>query len=234
LTATLTPTITYTPTITNTPTFTFTPQPTLPAITFDCVPRNTTRESATVVGIVDGDTIDVRINDQIYRVRYIGIDTPERDEFFYNQASVHNQQLVFGKTVTLVKDVSETDAFDRLLRYVLIENIFVNHEIVAKGYAYAATYPPDVLCSQVFINAQKSAEQGKIGLWMPTPTFYIPPPTEQNQGGSGNCHPSYPGVCIPPSPPDLNCADVPYRDFRVVPPDPHNLDGDSDGIGCET
>jgi micrococcal nuclease len=50
---------------------------------------------------------------------------------------------------------------------------------------------------------------------------------------AGACDGSYPGVCIPPPPPDLDCADVPYRNFRVVPPDPHRFDGDGDGYGCE-
>jgi len=49
-----------------------------------------------------------------------------------------------------------------------------------------------------------------------------------------NCDPSYPDVCIPPPPPDLDCSDIPYRNFRVLPPDPHRFDGDGDGIGCET
>ena len=52
---------------------------------------------------------------------------------------------------------------------------------------------------------------------------------------SGNCDPSYPDVCIKPFPPDLDCGEIPYRNFRVLPPDPHKLDGnDHDGIGCET
>ncbi|MFN8533821.1 MAG: hypothetical protein U0556_09760 [Dehalococcoidia bacterium] len=50
---------------------------------------------------------------------------------------------------------------------------------------------------------------------------------------SGNCHPSYPTVCIPPPPPDLDCGEIPFRRFQVLPPDPHRLDGDRDGIGCE-
>ncbi len=49
-----------------------------------------------------------------------------------------------------------------------------------------------------------------------------------------NCHPSYPTVCIPPPPPDLDCSDIPYRFFTVLPPDPHHFDGDGDGIGCES
>lgn len=47
------------------------------------------------------------------------------------------------------------------------------------------------------------------------------------------CDPSYPDFCLPSPPPDLNCADIPYRQFRVRSPDPHNFDGDNDGIGCE-
>jgi hypothetical protein len=44
---------------------------------------------------------------------------------------------------------------------------------------------------------------------------------------------SYPTVCIPPSPPDLDCGDIPYRHFKVLPPDPHRFDGDHDGFGCD-
>jgi hypothetical protein len=50
---------------------------------------------------------------------------------------------------------------------------------------------------------------------------------------AGVCDPAYPSVCIPPPPPDLDCADVPYRRFTVLPPDPHRFDGNGDGIGCE-
>lgn len=43
-----------------------------------------------------------------------------------------------------------------------------------------------------------------------------------------------PTVCIPSPPPDLDCSDISYRNFRVRPADPHNFDADNDGIGCET
>lgn len=49
-----------------------------------------------------------------------------------------------------------------------------------------------------------------------------------------SCDPSYPTVCIPSPPPDLDCRDISYRNFQVLPPDPHHFDGDHDGIGCET
>jgi Ca2+-binding RTX toxin-like protein len=53
-------------------------------------------------------------------------------------------------------------------------------------------------------------------------------------GDGGNCHPSYPTVCIPPPPPDLDCAQVNATNFTVTGSDPHGFDGDNDGIGCET
>ncbi len=53
-------------------------------------------------------------------------------------------------------------------------------------------------------------------------------------GGGGSCDPAYPTVCIPSPPPDLDCTDISYRNFRVRPADPHNFDADNDGIGCET
>jgi len=48
------------------------------------------------------------------------------------------------------------------------------------------------------------------------------------------CHDSYPDFCIPPPPQDLDCGDISQKNFTVLPPDPHNFDGDHDGVGCET
>jgi micrococcal nuclease len=198
-----------------------------------CVPQDTSRETALVISIIDGDTIDVRINDQVFRVRYIGIDTPERDEAFYSQATAYNQQLVFNKTVIMVKDQSETDQFDRLLRYIIVGDRFVNHELVNQGYATASAYPPDTACASSFETAQRRAQTGMLGLWMPTPVPFVPELPVSGGGNSGNCDPSYPDVCIPPRPPDLDCPQISYTNFTVLPPDPHGFDGDGDGIGCE-
>lgn len=64
------------------------------------------------------------------------------------------------------------------------------------------------------------------------------PPPSNPPKGKGNCAPSYPTVCIPPPPPDLDCGDIPYRDFKVrwdvSDPDPHRFDGDRDRVGCES
>ena len=65
----------------------------------------------------------------------------------------------------------------------------------------------------------------------PSNTPYIP---VSGGGGTGNCDPAYPTVCIPPPPPDLDCPDIPYRRFQVLPPDPHDFDREGDGLGCES
>jgi len=60
-------------------------------------------------------------------------------------------------------------------------------------------------------------------------------PTQSQQVQSQNqCDSSYPSVCIPPYPPDLDCGEIGYSNFKVVQPDPHRFDGDKDGIGCES
>ncbi len=101
-------------------------------------------ESARVVAVIDGDTIDVVLaGGRTERVRYIGVNTPERDQPCYAEATAANAALVADQTVTLVEDVSETDPNGRLLRYVYVDDVFVNAQLVADGYAEAREYPPD-------------------------------------------------------------------------------------------
>ena len=124
-----------------------------------------------VTRVIDGDTIEVNIGGTIHKVRYIGIDTPELDdtrpELFAlaNEATRCNRQLVEGKTVRLEKDVSETDRYGRRLRYVYVESVFVNAELVRQGLAWAKSYPPDTKYQEVLEKAEAEARQNRIGLW---------------------------------------------------------------------
>lgn len=130
-----------------------------------CVPQDTVRLEGEVVDVIDGDTIDVLLEDgREARVRYIGIDTPERGDTFYSEASNVNEELVLGKRVTLVRDVSETDRYGRLLAYVFVDELFVNYEIVRRGYAAPATFPPDVACADTFAEAARLACEDGAGL----------------------------------------------------------------------
>jgi micrococcal nuclease len=120
-------------------------------------------ESGRVVFIVDGDTIDVNLNGQTVRVRYIGVNTPERGEACYDLATAANRALVEGKIVRLEKDVSETDRFGRLLRYVYVDDLLVNRALVEQGYAEAVSYPPDVARFDEFRELERQAKEGNRG-----------------------------------------------------------------------
>jgi endonuclease YncB( thermonuclease family) len=148
---------------------------------FSCILIDTKQEIGLVVSITDGDTIDVQIDGVTYPVRYIGMDTPEYNEPYGDLATVENSKLVQGKTVTLVKDVSETDPYDRLLRYVIVDGLFVNYELVRRGYAEAVEYPPDTSCQFTFQQAEQSARSEAIGLWG---IAAIETPTQEFQASS--------------------------------------------------
>ena len=128
----------------------------------------------------------------------------------------------------LEKDISETDRFGRLLRYVYLEDgRMVNELLVAEGFAQVSTFPPDVKYVDRFLEAQ-AAERG---LWSQC---------DGDEGSGvevsevGDCDTAYPEVCISPPPPDLDCGEVVYRRFKVLAPDPHGFGGDGDGVGCES
>jgi micrococcal nuclease len=141
-------------------------------------------EGATVVRVVDGDTIKVRMEEVVpgagageaetgkdYRVRLIGIDTPESVapgspvECYGREASAAARALLEGEHVRLVKDVEEVDGFDRLLRYVYIGDELANARLVVNGYATAYTYPPNVRHAELFVELQRDARSQGRGLW---------------------------------------------------------------------
>jgi micrococcal nuclease len=148
-----------------------------------------------------------------------------------------------GNQVYLEQDVSETDRYGRLLRYVWLPHDdgtrMLNQELVAHGYAQSSTYPPDVKYQHLFVEAQQQARNEGRGLWGSCGDFGVPlatpTPVPTPPPASGNCDPSYPDFCLEPGIPDLDCGDIPYGRFTVLPPDPHGFDGnDNDGLGCES
>ncbi|MFC2006606.1 thermonuclease family protein [Chloroflexota bacterium] len=119
---------------------------------------------AKVIRVIDGDTIEVQISGNVYSVRYIGIDTPERNQLGYQEARNANSELVMGKNVLLEKDVSEVDRYRRLLRYVRVEGHMVNAILVVKGFDERAIYPPDTLYTTDFSILERSAKKQRIRL----------------------------------------------------------------------
>ena len=190
-----------------------------------------------MAGVVDGDTIEVLYRGQLLDVRLIGVDTPETVapgqpvECYGPAASSFTERLLDGKRVRLEFDVERIDPYGRTLAYVWIGGRLFNRLLVAKGFATVSTYPPNVKYVDRFLAAQPVARAQERGLW----GGCGPTESPDGDGGSGGCDPSYPDVCIEPYPPDLDCDDVPYDNFRVTGSDPHGFDGnDNDGVGCES
>jgi len=120
---------------------------------------------ARVTQVIDGDTIRVEGG---YKVRYIGIDTPEvypKLEAFGMEAWQANRKLVEGKEVRLERDVSETDKYGRLLRYVYVDDILVEAELVRQGLAEAKAYPPDTKYQDYLEQLEAEARQAGRGIW---------------------------------------------------------------------
>jgi micrococcal nuclease len=127
---------------------------------------------ALVSRVIDGETIEASIDNSLYRVRYIGVDAPGVTptlEWQGPQSIVVNSELVSGKFVTLVKDISEADAAGFLLRYVVVDNLFVNYDLIRTGYARAQIVAPDVACGTAFLAAQSEAQTAMLGVWSATP-----------------------------------------------------------------
>lgn len=187
-----------------------------------------------MLSVTDGDTIRVELGGRTVTVRYIGVDTPETVdpgrpvEPFGREASEANRRLVEGRTVLLEKDVSETDRFGRLLRYVYVEQftglVMVNAELVRLGYARIATFPPDVRYASLFLDLEREARAASRGLWAasaptstptrtasPAPTFaFVPAAVSPSPTTTG------PATTIPPpavTPPPTSAA-------TTAPPSP--------------
>ena len=125
----------------------------------------------TVVRVVDGDTIHVRIGARVEKVRYIGVNTPEvhhptkGEEPGGREAAEVNRRLVEGQAVRLELDVQERDRYGRLLAYVWIGDLMINAELVRLGYAQVMPIPPNVRYQEMFLKLQREAREAGRGLW---------------------------------------------------------------------
>ncbi len=149
---------------TSTPTIDVTPV-LQPSETGESEPK---REVAYVIQVIDGDTIEVFLNEQALRVRYIGIDCPEIGMPNFDGAAEANRRLVEGQIVELERDITDIDQYGRLLRYVYLQNeLLINAELVKLGFAHAVVYPPDVKYQELLSDAEREAQAAGVGLWAP-------------------------------------------------------------------
>lgn len=208
------------------------------------------RTAAVVASITDGDTLRLTTGD---RVRLLQIDTPElgSGECYSRAArSALLQRVPVGSRVDLELDPSldRIDRYGRLLRYVHRGSMNVNVALVRAGAAAPYFYGGDLgrYSTRLLFEARR-ARAARRGLWGACPSTVLDPYAQVDTGagrgggargfGAIGCDPNYAGGCVPPYPPDVDCADLRARGIptpvRVVGADPHHLDGDGDGLGCE-
>lgn len=124
-----------------------------------------------VTNVVDGDTIDVKIHNKEERVRLLLIDTPETKhpskpvQAFGPEAFEYTKRALLGKKVGLEKDVSERDRYGRLLAYIWLDGKMHNAELIEKGLARVATFPPDIKYVNYFREKQLEAQKQGVGIW---------------------------------------------------------------------
>jgi micrococcal nuclease len=323
---------------------------------------------AMVSSVSGGDSLTIDRPAGSEPVRLMGITAMEPGDCMSAESSDRLRQLLEGRAVILVPDETERDAHNRLLRYVWVDDQFVNETLVAEGLVLARNNEPDSVLGEVLDAAQRRAQSEHLGMWatdacgtesetsivithvrydasgddnanlngeylmirnespgpvdlsawtlkddsashrytfpvgfallaseqvkvmtgcgVDTPTdlywcntdsavwnndgdtaFLLdpsenihtsypyegtPPPTTTTRAptttiattttiaattstaAARNCDPSYPTVCIPPKPPDLDCGEISHRNFKVTGSDPHGFDRDNDGVGCES
>lgn len=211
-----------------------------------CAAAAASREPARLARVVDGDTIVLADG---RRVRLLQIDTPEPGsaECFSRAAGRELRRLLpAGAPLTLEADpaLDAVDRYGRLLRYVWSGGRNVNLELVRRGAATVWLYDGERgHYAGALLAAGRAARAARRGLWGACPGAVWNPLAPATTGAAraattpegiagARCDPSYSGACLPSPPPDLDCVDV-GRTVRVRPPDPHHLDGDGDGLGCE-
>jgi len=127
--------------------------------------------AAYVTRVVDGDTVEARIGDEVEDVRLIGIDTPETVkpdtpvQCFGPQASSFTHRVLTEQPVRMVFGVERRDIYGRLLAYVYIDHRFFNAELVRRGLARTLEIPPNTLHSALFRSLELRAARGGRGLW---------------------------------------------------------------------
>lgn len=115
-----------------------------------------------VTKVFDGDTIEIETGDKI---RLLGINTPEQGEFYYQESRDSLTKLVDGKQVKLEIGPEDKDRYGRLLRYVFVDDVFVNLQLLREGYATVYILNPDEKYYLGFKEAENEAKENKVGLW---------------------------------------------------------------------
>ena len=190
--------------------------------------------------MVDGDTIDLSGS---VRIRLALVNTPEVGEQGFEEAKKFVENLCLYKNGEVdIDDGQRQGSFGRDIGVVYCERTNLNEALVNKSMATISTEFCDVsefadevwgsiYCSDSSVIKTDTPEVDRITTISSPVTSEV---TSINEMTESNCDSSYPDICIPSPPPDLDCGDISETSFRVTGLDPHSFDRDRDGIGCES
>jgi endonuclease YncB( thermonuclease family) len=116
--------------------------------------------------IIDGDTIEIATDNGPERVRLIGIDTPEKGQFLFDESKARLEELIGGKEILLETDETDRDKYNRLLRYIFLNRTeLINTVLVREGLASVLIYPPDRKYEEELLKAEAEARNQNLGIW---------------------------------------------------------------------
>jgi len=128
------------------------------------------RTVVTVARVIDGDTFKLANGKDI---RLLGIDAPERKQYFHGESKKKLEELILGKEIILENDVNNKDGLNRLLRYIFVDNVFVNLEMVRQGFANVYIVYPDVKYEKELMQAENEAREKGLGIWKTSSLPYV-------------------------------------------------------------
>lgn len=196
-------------------------------------------ETGRVTRVIDGDTVEI---EGLGTVRLIGVDTPERGEECFDEATAYLRGRVGGQTVRYRPQREREDRYDRQLLHIFRGGELINLDIAQAGWGEKLTIQPNSRYASRIAQAERDARAAPRGRWAGCEEAPEEPerkpqrepdpePQPDPEPSGGDCDPGYSG-CVPVFPPDVNCPDV-DGPVTVTGSDPHGLDRDGDGVACE-
>jgi micrococcal nuclease len=187
-------------------------------------------DAVSIARITDAERWVLLIGDREVRVRLIGVDAQFAESVDCSPSDEAIAGLVAGDRLRIERDSRAEDLHGRSWVWLWSGEELINAAILREGLATLSRYWPNQRHEMELLLAQLGAARGRLGLWGGCADLRQ---ARASNGSHRLCDPSYPGRCVPPFPPDLDCDEIRFANFLIAGPDLHDLDGDGDGLGCE-